>query len=72
MAAMSNRALDTLAVVLATTVVVSERLLWPILLFALKSLERLIVVQPAKDPLPELRVEEKELEPILRQDSNQV
>ena len=70
MAPLSNKVLDTVAVLLAASVVVSERLIWPIILFSIKSLERLLESQPSKQPLPELQVEEKSLEPILLHDTN--
>ena len=70
MAPLPNKVLDTVAVVLAASVVVSERLIWPLILFSLKGLERLFEPQPPKQPLPEFQVEEKSLEPILLHDAN--
>ena len=70
MAPLPNKVLDTVAVLLAASVVVSERLIWPIILFSIKSLERLLERQPSKQPLPEFQVEEKSLEPILLHDTN--
>ena len=55
---MKNPALDAIAVSLATTVVLSERLLLPLLQAGLKSLEMLVTSLERKElPMPKLQAE---------------
>ena len=56
MARLKNPALDAIAVSLATTVVLSERLLLPLLVAGLKSLEMLVTSLERKElPMPKLQ-----------------
>ena len=58
MARLKNPALDAIAVSLATTVVLSERLLLPLLQAGLKSLEMLVTSLERKElPMPKLQAE---------------
>lgn len=58
MARLKNPALDAIAVSLATTVVLSERLLLPLLVAGLKSLEMLVTSLERKElPMPKLQAE---------------
>lgn len=58
MARLKNPALDAIAVSLATTVVLSERLLLPLLVAGLKSLETLVTSLERKElPMPKLQAE---------------
>ena len=58
MARLKNPALDAIAVSLATTVVLSERLLLPLLVAGLKSLEMLVTSLELKElPMPKLQAE---------------
>ena len=72
MTALPNKALDSIAIILATSVVVSERLLWPLFLFALKSIEKLLDNELSQKPLPELRVVEHEHEYVLLDNTNNI
>ena len=72
MTALPNKALDSIAIILATSVVVSERLLWPLFLFALKSIEKLLDNELSQKPLPELRVAEHEHEYVLLDNTNNI
>ena len=58
MARLKNPALDAIAVSLATTVVLSERLFLPLLVAGLKSLEMLVTSLERKElPMPKLQAE---------------
>ena len=58
MARLKNPALDAIAVSLATTVVLSERLLLPLWVAGLKSLEMLVTSLERKElPMPKLQAE---------------
>ena len=63
MAALKNPLLETSAVVLATTVVVSERVLFPLFKMAVATLESFVTsVEVADQPMPQLEVSSKECE----------
>ena len=63
MAALKNPLLETSALVLATTVVVSERVLFPLFKMAVAVLESFVTsVEVAHEPMPQLQVPSKEYE----------
>ena len=63
MAALKHPLLETSAVVLATTVVVNERVLFPILKMALAVFESFVTsVEVAHEPMLQLQVSSKEYE----------
>ena len=63
MAALKNSLLETSAVVLATTVVVSERVLFPLFKLAVAVLESFVTsVEVAHESMPQLQVPSKEYE----------
>ena len=63
MAALKNPLLETSAVALATTVAVSERVLFPLLKMAVAVLESFVTsVEVTHEPMPQLQVSSKEYE----------